>query len=134
MSLSIEFGPFANVELIFRNMYGVKCTMGIDEPYMFSKGEWIDFLECITNDKKYALCFCDSNGEVRLSYKPSTDDCDGLIQYTVSKYGSGGDGGIIMSFEKSEYYDDFVCVINTLLKKDDIWKDEEEEEDEDEEE
>ena len=116
--LSIEFNDYNSITIINDNN-GSKSRMFISEPYLFSRERWMKFRDSIINDKDDCLNFCQSNGEVSLKYKCSNNDSDGTIQYTVGKYGAGGDGYIEMSFQQNE---NFVDIINILIENDDIWK------------
>lgn len=124
-NLSIEFTKYQSIALVHSTHNGFTSIMNIDEPYLFSKDDWLNFKNNIIQDKTSRLTFCDCNGEVSLRYiGSSADNTDGLIQYTVHKCGSGGGGAIKMSFKKTEYGESFVNIINTLLEKDYIWEQE----------
>jgi hypothetical protein len=53
-----------------------------------SKQRWDEFISNVKNNIDDSLCFCESNGNVSLSYK------NGNVYFEVEKFGAGGDGSI----------------------------------------
>lgn len=126
-NLTLKFGAYQAITLKYVTDNGVDMNMYIEEPYLASKDHWSKLRDCITNDKRGKLVFCECNNFVGLEYVASTENAEGKIVYDVRTGGHGGDGRITVSFQKSEYGQTFVDIINQIIANDALWEQSDEE-------
>ena len=79
---------------------GLKITASYSQEHITSE-DWNNFVSAIKNNTKHSLCFLSSNGYIGIDF------VDGMVNFSVSKYGGDNYGNLCVEVDKS-------CCIDAL--------------------